>query len=239
MKIKLLTLILGIFLINLVIAGNCEMREDIEWCCDDPDYLICKSGEDMCGINEDWCNNYLNNEASCDPDDESSCCADQGYVADVSGFCCPSNRPYYNSEFNACYPNPTLYTDNYFTRLSECYNYLIPGSQDSWVSNSPKCIGENYYLCEDNIKRIFQWNNQGKVIGKCGIIGIYRFENNACSIKNILESEKLSNDYNTLEDCEANIGSLTVSNIWLQIALGIIAIFIIGIIVLVIMGRKK
>ena len=91
-------------------------------------------------------------------------------------------------------------------------------------------------------------------------ISIYRFENNACSFEQILESERTSNDFETLEECNIKIDSgddeeeddeeeeeeeeeedetpdtiISPTIIWISV--GVLILFIIIIVVLIV--RKK
>lgn len=89
-----------------------------------------------------------------------------------------------------------------------------------------KCEGadnKEYFTCEN-----YEWVNQGFTIGKCNVECIsqtdcqadykcensecvldtqtyYRFSDNQCSPISLLPSEKTTNDYNTLTECEENI----------------------------------
>ena len=96
-----------------------------------------------------------------------------------------------------------------------------------------KCEGTNYYVCEN-----YEWINKGEVVGKCDVqekIDVYRLENNECNLIDILVSERTSNDYDTLEECEENIEKNP--NYLLYVSIAVIVIFIIGVIVL--LTKKK
>lgn len=71
------------------------------------------------------------------------------------------------------------------------------------------------------------------------IIEVYRLEENTCNLISILESTRTQNDFDDLETCEDNKESIFKSTTAISIAIGIIAIFIILVVVFLIVRRKK
>ena len=102
------------------------------------------------------------------------------------------------------------------TSISD-YGGLIDGydcTNDLNCSNSSiilkSCINGNYVDTGNTCPTICPQGQNLCPDGTCKSdcnpkINVYRFENNKCTLININSSEKLSNDYNTQEECQVNI----------------------------------
>ena len=68
-------------------------------------------------------------------------------------------------------------------------------------------------------------------------ITVYRLENKACTEMQIIAEDRLANDYNTLEDCQANISQIN----WTLIAWtgGIIGVIILGVVGYIFYKRRR
>lgn len=161
-------------------GGECEWRDDEEWCCDDDGYVIC-GNTNTCGPTQDWCNNFLNGDKSCSG---SICCNTAGHIIDYSNtqYCCPPDFPFlaygnsygeyrcwqlpYRSDNNGASPS------NYYTRGQPCnYVYASPSGNYAKIVQEG-CDSRQFWVCEDEGMQTNWLTNkqyQGEIIGKCGV----------------------------------------------------------------------
>ena len=167
MKKFFLLIFLSILSLTLVSAGN-HCRDNGNWCCNDPGYVICGK-TNVCGPSDAWCANYLKPELSCIPG-QDWCCYDAGWIADYSAKrCCPPEAPYYDGSGCRCNPIVSI-SNNYYTKNSNCVIQRIGAcvSPDSYVKQE-KCDGASYSVCQESGKFIYNFVSQGIIAGKCGV----------------------------------------------------------------------
>lgn len=166
---KLIFFFLVIFSLSLVLAGeNCKTTQEGMWCCDNPSYVICGDTE-VCGINDAWCDNYLNSDKSCNQDG-SICCDNAGWIFDYFfDVCCPPDNPFYNENIEGCLEYRQISSVNYYTELSECYAPYGGSTPLQYLWES-KCVEHDSYSCTPNKIDVFidGWNIE-TVIGKCEV----------------------------------------------------------------------
>lgn len=113
---------------------------------------------------------------------------------------------------------PTTKIEN-LTAYCNKFNCWVSGVVYSLDSNGNKVSASHYFTsgvtitvtelksgteCLDNSHCSSDKVCSNKICSE-KMISLYRFENNSCSLKNILSSEKTANDYSTLSECQVNI----------------------------------
>lgn len=128
--------------------------------------------------------------------------------------------------------------------------------------NDEKCEGTIWYVCKDSVPNLpggNEWYSFGEVVGKCGFtepeekIVVYRMMFNSCSPVEILPSERINDDYDTLAECEENIedggdgndggdggGSFPIDseNIWIFIIIGLVVLIPIFLVIISKLKKK-
>jgi len=227
---SIITLILGIFLISLVSADT-QISDSL---CGDMSDAGCNSGYIPACFRDNQGDIYYtciwddSQDCSDDPSRSLDCsrfCNDNliyDYDADI---CCPITAPYYAGN-NECRTNPQLpnpihdgekwivdwdnmIADNYYIRHSTCFIFIFGAiANPSSFVKQETCEGLNNLVCEQTSTTfINQWENKGKVKGKCGVSENYCESNFDCPI-NII-TEKYCEEDNLMEktissDCIVN-----------------------------------
>jgi len=83
---------------------------------------------------------------------------DEGFVIDYSRLvCCPATVPFVDDNAQYCLSSPTSLSNNFYTRNSNC------------DSGGTKCVGNDFYDCNEEIKFLWKFENNGPISGKCGV----------------------------------------------------------------------
>ena len=238
MLTKLLISLFGIILLISLVSADTQVDDSL---CGDMSDAGCVSGylptcfRDNQGDLYYTCIWDTSQDCSADPSRNLDCSrwCENGLVYDYgSDMCCPQTEPYWSGTGCRCNPDYTINcgvtceadfssqitSDNYYTRHTQCDIFRWGAcSNPSRYDREKKCEGFNLLECVGT-GFINTWENQGIVVGQCGVEEGYCATNFDCPINilieqlcennNLIEKTIFSNCINN--KCQMDINNPTI-----------------------------